>query len=166
MALVKRKRLDGESVKDSPYGRVYIFELVMEDSTIVHKVGMVNSDSMSRVTDRLMEVLRSFFMQYRYVPKSRIVKAKKFRVPYYVETHLHKLLDDISYKFGKKFDGCREFFTDLDVDELVSYLDSFQYTELLAGETKMDSDRYEAICEAIKAEKENSKAKGTDTLPF
>ena len=156
MALVKRKLLDGEPVKDSPYGRIYIFEILLEDGVVVYKVGMVNSDNMSRVTDRLMEVLRSFFTVYRYVPHSRLVKAKKFRVPYYVETHLHKLLDDINYKFDKKFDGCREFFTDLDIDELVSYLDSFQYTELLTGETKMDVDRYEAICAAIEAESGNS----------
>lgn len=164
IALVKRKPLDGED--NDPYGRVYIFELELQDGTVVRKVGMVNSDSMGRVTDRLMEVLRSFFMQYRYVPKSRIVKAKKFRIPYYVETYLHRLLDDIRYKFDKKFDGCKEFFVDLDVDEFSSYLDSFQYSELLKGETKMAIDRYEAICAAIEAESGDSEAKGTDTLPF
>jgi len=170
MPLVKRKPLEGEITKASPYGRVYIFELVLEDGTELCKVGMVNSDSMSRVTDRLMEVLRSFFMQYRYVPKSRIVKAKKFLIPYYVETHLHKLLAELKYKTEKKFDGSNEMFTDVDLDELVSYLDEFQYEELLRGETKTAIDRYNKITEAIELDKQASNKKGeakaTNTLPF
>jgi len=170
MALVKRKPLEGEVTKDNPYGRVYIFEIVLEDGTELYKVGMVNSDSMSRVTDRLMEVLRSFFMQYRYVPKSRIVKAKKFLVPYYVETHLHKLLAELKYKSEKKFDGSNEMFHDIDLDELASYLDEFQYGELLEGKGKMDVGRYHKIVEAIQLDKQASNKKGeakaTDTLSF
>ena len=170
MALVKRKPIEGEVAKDNPYGRVYIFELVLEDGTELYKVGMVNSDSMSRVTDRLMEVLRSFFMVYRYVPKSRIVKAKKFLIPYYVETHLHKLLAELKYKSDKKFDGSNELFADVDLDELVSYLDKFQYGELLRGENKIPTDRYYKIVEAIDLDKQASnrkdEAKATDTLPF
>jgi len=169
MALVKRKPLEGE-VANNPYGRVYIFEIELDEGTVIHKVGMVNSDSMSRVTDRLMEVLRSFFMVYRYVPKSRIVKAKKFLIPYIVENHLHKLLAELKYKSDKKYDGYDEMFSDVDIDELVSYMDSFQYKELLVGETRMDIDRYGKICEAIKmdeqANNEKDTAKGTDELPF
>jgi len=154
----------------SPYGRVYVFELVFEDGTTIYKVGMVNSDSMSRVTDRLMEVLRSFFMQYRFVPSSRIVKAKKFLIPYIVENHLHKLLAELKYKSDKKYDGYDEMFSDVDIDELTSYMDSFQYKELLVGETKMDVSRYNKICEAIKMDEQGSyrekKAKATDKLPF
>jgi len=170
MALVKRKPIEGEVTKTSPYGRVYIFEIELDDGTMIHKVGMVNSDSMSRVTDRLMEVLRSFFMQYRYIPKSRIVKAKKFLIPYIVENHLHKLLAELKYKSDKKYDGYDEMFSDVDIDELVRYMDSFQYRELLVGETKMDISRYEKIREAVELDKmansKKSTAKGTDELPF
>ena len=131
---------------------------------------MVNSDSMSRVTDRLMEVLRSFFMVCRYVPKSRIVKAKKFLIPYYVETHLHKLLAELKYKSSKKWDGSNEIFTDIDLDGLVNYMEEFQYSELLRGENKISTDRYYKIVEAIALDKQAStkkdKAKATNTLPF
>jgi len=170
MALVKRKPIEGEVTKDNPYGRVYVFAIVLEDGTEMYKVGMVNSDSMSRVTDRLMEVLRSFFMQYRYVPKSRIVKAKKFLVPYYVETHLHKLLAELKYRSDKKFDGSNELFTDIDLDELISYMDSFEYSELLRWESKTSTDKYYKIVEAIELDKQarckKDKAKDTDELPF
>jgi hypothetical protein len=167
-----KKRLVAESSKSiCEYGRIYIFELELDSGEIVHKVGMVNSDSMSRVTDRLMEVLRSFFMTYRYVPRSKIVKAMKFRVPYYVENHLHKLLEDIRYRFPKKFDGSMEFFHEIDTDEFISYMESFTYDMLLKGETApMDKTKYEKIVEAIRLEREaeeaKSKAKATDELPF
>ena len=185
MALVKRKPLDEndtticrklagsqKNTKGNPYGRVYIFELILEDGTELVKVGMVNSDSMSRVTDRLMEVLRSFFMQYRYVPKSRIVKAKKFLIPYIVENHLHKLLAELKYKSDKKFDGYNELFIDIDLDELVSYIDSFEYIELLRGETRMDVSKYEKISEVIRITTEekdnitNIDTKEPDKIPF
>jgi len=149
---------------------VYIFELELDDGTMIHKVGMVNSDSMSRVTDRLMEVLRSFFMVYRYVPKSRIVKAKKFLIPYIVENHLHKLLAELKYKSDKKWDGYDEVFSDVDIDELVSYMDSFQYKELLTAEAKMSINRYNKVCEAMRIDRlangTEKEAKGTDELPF
>jgi len=171
MALVRRKPIEGEVSKStSPYGRVYVFELVMEDGTVIYKVGMVNSDSMSRVTDRLMEVLRSFFMQYRYVPTSKIVKAKKYLVPYYVETHLHHLLDDLKYRPDKKYDGYNEMFTGLDVEALTSYMDEFEYGELLRGETSMDEGKCSKIGEAIALDKlatsKKGKAKEEDKLSF
>ena len=164
MALVKRRPLGGQ--EDSPYGRVYIFELILEDGTELYKVGMVNSDSMSRVTDRLMEVLRSFFMQYRRVPKSRIVKAKKFLIPYYVETHLHKLLAELKYKSDKKFDGSNELFTGIDLDELISYMESFAYNELLKGQVSMSIKKYEEIREAIVKESSGSKPEAKEGLGF
>jgi len=151
-----------EDKKTSVYGRVYIFELDI-DGEIVHKVGMVNSDSMGRVTDRLMEVLRSYFMVYRVVPRSRIVKAVKVRVPYYVETYAHSLLEGLEYHFDKKFDGCNEFFQGLDEVELGQYLEKFDYRELLSGKQKMDKERYEKISEAIR---EQLDGKNDDKVPF
>ena len=130
---------------------------------------MINSDSMSRVTDRLMEILRSFFIKYRYVPKSRIVKAKKVLVPYYVETHIHKLLAEFKHKSDKKWDGSNEVFTDIDIDELVDYLDTFQYVELLKGYTSMSIDRYNKITEAIKLSEKVNEVKDDkiiDKIPF
>ena len=168
MALVKRKAIASE--KDEPYGRVYIFELVLEDGTEIHKVGMVGSDSMSRVTDRLMEVLRSFFMQYRYVPHSKIVKAKKFLVPYYVETHIHHLLEDLKYTPDKKFDGSNELFIGLDTDELVNYMEEFEYGELLRDSTSMPIDRYSKIVEAMQLNREakvdTDNVDASNELPF
>ena len=162
MAFFKR-----DKNKDCQLGRVYLFEFILDDNTLVYKVGMVNSDSMSRVTDRLMEVLRSFFMTYRYIPRSRIVKAKKYKIPYIVENHFHSLLDDIKYSFDKKFDGSNEFFTDLDVDMFKEYMDTFEYIELLRGETSMPKDRYEKIKTAIReAELEKNPADSTDDVPF
>jgi len=138
--------IDGKKVS---FGRVYIFEMTLDDGTVIHKVGMVNSDSMSRVTDRLMEVLRSFFMVFRKVPSARIVKAQKFLIPYIVENHLHKLLAELKYKSDKKWDGSNELFANVDVDALVDYIEHFKYACLLEGKTSMPTDRYNKIKEAI-----------------
>jgi len=168
MALVKRKPIAKEEGNtNNPYGRVYVFELVLDNGTIIHKVGMVNSDSMSRVTDRLMEVLRSFFMQYRYVPHSKIVKAKKYLVPYYVETHMHHLLEELKYVPDKKFDGSNELFVNLDIDEFTEYMSMFKYEELLRGHVSMAKDKYENICAAIReANADKNETKISNELPF
>ena len=79
---------------------------------------------------------------------------------------MHRLLDDIKYKFDKKFDGCKEFFIDLDIDEFSKYLDEFEYSELLKGKRKMELDKYEAIVTATKAEQKQSASKGSDKLAF
>ena len=147
------------------YGRIYVIKLVLVDGTEVHKVGMVNTDDLSRVTDRMMEILRSFFTVYRYVPYAELRKAKKVRIPYIVEAYLHSLLADTKYTFDKKFSGSTECF-EIDEESFLEYLDKFEYVEMLRGETKMKKDRYEAITEAMRLDRRLEASKATDELKF
>ena len=48
----------------------------------------------------------------------------------------------------------------------MEYLDKFEYAEMLRGETKMKKDRYEAITEAMRLDRELEASKATDELKF
>jgi len=165
VALVKRSGVVDKPKKDTEFGRLYVIKMILKDGTEVHKVGMTNSD---RSTDRMMEILRSFFMKYRYVPYTELRRDKKVRIPYIVETYMHNLLEEYSYTFDKKFDGSSEYFS-IDEEAFLEYLDEFEYAEMLHGVTKMPKDRYEKICKAIDADTDIDKdyVNGKDdTIPF
>ena len=158
------KKNKGLTVTDG-YGRLYVLKFELDNGDVIHKVGMCNSN---RTLDRMMEITRSFFLTYRYIPRITMRKDKKVVAPLLVEQHMHEILDEHSYTFEKKFDGSTEFFKDLDESVLLDYLDDFDYTELLRGKDQMKLDDYEAI--TIELKKLNkcskSKEKHSDELPF
>ncbi len=147
--------------KQVEYGRIYIFKFTLDTGKVIHKVGLCYSD---RATDRMFEVLRAFFTIYRYVPKCELKRDKKVLIPNLVEKHLHKLLDDWSYSFDKKFGGSTEFFYNLDEKVLLEYLDSFTYNNLLENISTIKEIDYNKILDAI--EKTNPIPEVNDTLPF
>lgn len=132
----------GGAVKSDGYGRVYVFRFTLDDGTVLHKVGMTHSD---RALDRFMEVLRSFFTTFRYVPNASIRRDKKVVVPLLVEKHIHNLLYEHNHRFDKKFDGYKEFFHNIDEEVLLDYLDNFTYNILLEESGSMAIVDYEAI---------------------
>ena len=148
------------SEKPSKYGRLYVLKFILDDGTVLHKVGMCNSD---RSTDRMMEILRDFFIKYRYVPRCEMRRDKKTIAPLLLEKHMHSLLDEWSYSFDKKFNGSTEFFSDIDESILLDYLDNFDYRELLRGKDSMNLVDYETITEELRLDLGNN---ATDKLPF
>ena len=148
------------SEKPSKYGRLYVLNFILDDGTVLHKVGMCNSD---RSTDRMIEILRDFFIKYRYVPRCEMRRDKKTIVPLLLEKHMHSLLDEWSYSFDKKFNGSTEFFSDIDESILLDYLDNFDYRELLRGKDSMNLVDYETITEELRLDLGNN---ATDELPF
>ena len=159
MAFYSRSKGD-VSEKPSKYGRLYVLKFTLDDGTVLHKVGMCNSD---RSTDRMMEILRDFFVKYRYVPRCEMRRDKKTIVPLLLEKHMHSLLDEWSYSFDKKFNGSTEFFSDIDESILLDYLDNFDYKELLRGKDSMNLVDYETITEELRLDLGNN---ATDKLPF
>ena len=156
----------GKPQDQNTYGRVYVLKITLKDGTILHKVGMCRS---SRSVDRMMEILGSFFKVYRYVPQCELRRDRKTTVPLLLEQHLHKLLEDYSYTFDKKFSGYKEFFFDLDEDVLLDYLDTFKYSELLEGKVEMKLDDYTAVKEEIKLQDKTTTKLLTideDKIPF
>jgi len=138
-------KTDRSMYKKDTEGRVYVFEFILSNA-IVYKVGICHTD---RVVDRFMEVLKGFFTVYRYVPEARVLKYKKFPKPLLVEKHLHTELEEYRYKFSKKFSGSTEFFTDIDIDYLLEYIEEFRYEELLKC-TEIATKDYNSIKELLK----------------
>ena len=55
-------------------GRVYVIKMVLPDQSVIHKIGMTNSD---RATDRMMEILRIFLEKYPLTTTLKIEKGFK-----------------------------------------------------------------------------------------
>ena len=140
----------GLDKKSDGYGRIYVFRFELDSGENVWKVGMCNSD---RSTERFMEVCLGFFKKYRYVPRSSIRRDKKVVAPRLVEKHLHDLLDEYRFSFDKKFSGSTEFFSNLDEEVLLDYLDNFDYRELLVGNDSMKIEDYDIIVDELRKSK-------------
>jgi len=122
-------------------GRVYVLEITLQSGDVIYKIGMTHSP---RSADRMMEILRSWFMKYRYVPHTRCRMDYETGVPLLLEKHLHSLLKEFKWVPDKKVDGAQEMFSNIDVDEVISYVKNFDYSILLKG-TSIDSVDYEYI---------------------
>ena len=138
-------------------GRIYILRVKLKDGEIIHKVGMTNTTN--RSVDRMMEILRSFFNTYRYIPQTQLIRDRKFKIPFIVEKYIHNILLDYRHKFDKKFSGSTEFF-DINEDVFLEWFDNFTYIEMLRGQTVMDSEKYTLISQVIQEEQGES-----DDLP-
>lgn len=153
---VKKAKSDG-------YGRVYVHKFELEDGPVLWKVGMCESN---RTLDRLMEVLRSFFITYRYIPKTRLRKDKKTLVPKLLEKHMHEVLADYKYSFDKKFDGHTEFFIDLDETVLLDYLTKIDDLDFLKCDS-MESKYYDILSNESKRRRQlDLKEEEPDEIPF
>lgn len=97
-------------------GRVYLLKVLLDDGKIVYKIGMCNSD---RSTDRMMEILQSFFKVYRYIPRCELKRDRKATDALDTEQKLHSKYEKYSFKFDKKFGGSTEFFYGINEDEVL-----------------------------------------------
>ena len=100
-------------------GRVYVIKAVLSADTTIHKIGMVHS---ARSVDRMMEVLRSWFTQYRFVPYTELRLDMEFPYPRELEQHMHKILAHQQFIPSKKVDGGTELFTDIDEFRVIQYM--------------------------------------------
>lgn len=105
--------------KRKDIGRVYVIKIVLPDGTIVHKIGMCKSN---RSTDRMMEILRSWFMKFRFVPYAELKLDMETGRPLEIEQHMHKILKHKKYAPGEKVSGGTEMFTDIDEFRVLQYL--------------------------------------------
>ncbi len=150
-------KTDRSTISEITSGRVYVFKFYLENID-VYKIGMCKSN---RTIDRFMEVLKGFFTIYRYVPKASILKYKEFSNPLLVEKHLHKELEDYKYKFDKKFDGSTEFFTNIDIPSLLTYIDDLKYNQIIGNVTSLSTRDYDAMYKEV-----NTYGLTEDDIPF
>lgn len=101
------------------FGRVYVIKMLLPDDTVVHKIGMCNS---SRSVDRMMEILRSWFVKFRFVPYSELRLDMQTHQPKELESHIHKILRHKQFVPNHKVNGGNEMFTDVDELRVIQYL--------------------------------------------
>lgn len=100
-------------------GRVYVVKLTLPDSTIVHKIGMCHSD---RSTDRMLELLRSWFTSFRFVPHTELKLDMQCQNAIGVEKYIHKILSSAAFIPNFKVEGHTEMFAGIDENRLLWFL--------------------------------------------
>ena len=100
-------------------GRVYVIKMIMPDDTVVHKIGMCHS---SRATDRMMEILRSWFNSFRFVPYTELRLDMECNNPLAIEQYIHGILYSVGFTPNFKVQGSTEMFTDIDEARLLWFI--------------------------------------------
>ena len=89
----------------------------IEEIGTVYKVGITCVDPV----DRMLQIIRSFFQTYRYVPRTSLKRFRKVEHHFIKETALHREFGEHQCEFSKAFDGCTEFFNVCEEDVLQKY---------------------------------------------
>jgi len=105
--------------KRQDIGRVYVIKMTLPDGVIVHKIGMCNSN---RSTDRMMEILRSWFTKFRFVPYTELRLDMETGRPLELEQHIHKILQHKQFIPNEKVQGSTEMFIDIDEFRVIQFL--------------------------------------------
>ena len=108
--------------KRQEIGRVYVLRFELPDGCVIHKIGMTSSD---RATDRMMEILRSWFNHYRYVPYCEIRLDMECNQPGKLEKFLHGIFKSKACPPDSKVDGYTEMFYGINEFRLLHYMRSF-----------------------------------------
>ena len=126
-------------------GRIYVVKLVLPDNTVVHKVGMCNSD---RSADRMMEILRSWFMQFRFVPYTELKLDIQCHNAIQVEKYIHKILKPLAFIPNFKVQGSTEMFADVDEYRLLWFIRSLINSNY-AAPPGITGEQSESICKLL-----------------
>ena len=107
--------------KQEYVGITYIIKMVLDDGTVIYKVGVTARDT---IYDRLSEILISMFKQLRYVPRTTVKRCGKSNRYEHIERSLLKSYESSRYIFDKKFSGSTEFIRCADECELLGRYDN------------------------------------------
>lgn len=127
-------------------GRIYVIRMELPDGLIVHKIGMTNSD---RAVDRMMEILRSWFMRFRFVPYCELKLDMNTNYPKELERHIHKILKHKQFIPHMKVDGGTEMFHGIDEFRVLHYIRTFN--EDLVPTLNLTDENYKHLGQLISA---------------
>ena len=111
-------------------GRVYVLRMDLPDGCKVHKIGVTKSN---RTIDRMMELLRSWFTHYRFVPYTELRLDMECPYPFVLEKHIHKMLAHKQFIPNEHVEGRTEMFIDLDEFRVLHYLRAFNSDLIVEG---------------------------------
>jgi len=105
------------TTKDGKERKVYMMLFDIDDS-IYYKIGVTEHGD---PIDRLLQIARSFYMKFRYIPSCTVKRFRSTTIAYKAESKLHKLLKEYKLELDPDdtFDGCTEFFTDIPQDKII-----------------------------------------------
>jgi hypothetical protein len=116
----------------------------LPDGYVVHKIGMTNSD---RAVDRMLEILRSWFMRFRFVPYTELKLDMQTSYPKELEAHIHSILAHRQFTPHMKVEGGTEMFINIDEFRVLHYLRTFN--EDLAPTLDLTEENYKVLGELI-----------------
>lgn len=122
-------------------GRIYVLKMVLPDETVIHKIGLTNTD---RAVDRMLEILRSWFMSFRHVPYTELKLDMECGNPEILEKHIHKILAHKKFTPSKKVSGGTEMFTDIDEVAVIWYLRAYSNSSQ-NGTLDLTPDQYKNL---------------------
>ena len=131
--------------KRQDIGRVYVVKLILPDDTVVHKVGMCNS---SRSADRMMEILKSWFNAYRFVPYAELRLDLQCHEPEKLEKYIHRILKPVAFEPSKKVNGGTEMFTDVNESKLIWFIRAAERS-MHVDFPKPSNDEVKSICKLL-----------------
>lgn len=126
-------------------GRLYVIKMVLPDDTVVHKIGMTNSN---RSTDRMLEILRSWFMHFRFVPYTELRLDLQCQDPGKLEKHIHKILESKRFTPNYKVEGGTEMFVELNEVRVIHYLKAHTKS-MYVNPPELDAAGRKAICQLL-----------------
>ena len=125
-----------ELVSEKGDGIVYLLYMWVDDLMVV-KIGVTTR----KVEERVVEILTSYWQQYRVFPKLYPKRFKKTSEILSKEQMLHEYFRDKQYEFEKKFDGSTEYFVIDDEEELLRvYADCLEGVDINGEEYKILSE--------------------------
>jgi len=89
--------------------RVYIIKQRLHDDNI-NAIFKVGKSSGKNSVDRMMQLVRSYFMKYRYTPEFVLKRDRECQNAFAIETQLHQEFSQFRYYHDKAIDGKDEWF--------------------------------------------------------
>jgi len=129
--------VDKESVKEDK-GIVYLLFIWHDDEMLV-KIGVTKR----KIEDRIVEILVSYYKQYRIFPKLYPKRFKKTNKVFMKEAKLHRFYGSCRYEPEKPFSGSTELFKIDDIDLLLRVyadcidgldIETIDYSEVEGGD--------------------------------
>ena len=116
----------------------------LPDGYVVHKIGMCNSN---RSVDRMLEILRSWFMGFRFIPYTELKLDMETSYPKELEAHIHSILAHRQFIPNMKVEGYTEMFVDIDEFRVLHYLKTFN--EDLVGRMNLTDENYKHLGQLV-----------------
>ncbi len=126
-------------------GRLYVIKMVLPDDTVVHKIGMTNSN---RSVDRMLEILRSWFMNFRFVPYTEMRLDMECQDPGKLEAHIHHVLESKRFVPNHKVEGGTEMFVELNELRVLHYLRAYTKS-MYTTPPALDAAGRKTICQLL-----------------